>query len=321
MDRTLMKLAARQLLRAIRGKRTQQAFARKLGFQSNPITDWEHGRRSPTAEQALQAAQRVGIDVALGFARFTPNLPLERIKDGFKLDTWMRRLLGTMSISEVATRLGRSRPAVSRWLSGVAKPRLPEFLEFVDAATGHVQDLIAELVPIAAVPALKARFDVAQAARRLALERPWTEAIVRVLETRAYRALPGHRADWIASQLGLPRNEVAECLALLREAEVLVERDGKLVEQQQLNVDTRGGKAALRAIKAHWSRVAADRAVQPNQDDLFAYNVCSCSSEDMQRIREVLRAAYREVRSIVAGSAECDEVALINVQFLGWRGQ
>jgi transcriptional regulator with XRE-family HTH domain len=313
-----MNVVSQQLLRALRGKRTQRAFARRLGFRANPITDWEHGRRSPTAVEALGVAERAGVDVVSAFARFAPTVPLGRDKNGILLDVWMRQLLGTTSITEISLRLGRSRPAISRWLAGTAHPRLPAFLEFVDAATGRLPDLVAELVPIEKVPALKPRFDVALAARRLAHEHPWTEAILRVLETSQYQALPSHDPGWVARQLGLEREQVTRCLQLLLDANVLTAKGGKYAEQQALNVDTRGGKGALWAIKAHWSRIAAERALGPIPGDLFAYNVCSCSQQDMDRIRALLRATYQEVRAIVAGTERCDEVALINLHFVGW---
>ena len=50
-----MELAARQLLRALRGKRSQVAFSRRLGYRGNPIADWEAGRRTPTAQEMLRA--------------------------------------------------------------------------------------------------------------------------------------------------------------------------------------------------------------------------------------------------------------------------
>ncbi len=50
-----MRVAASQFLRAVRGKRSQVAFARRLGYRANPITDWENGRRYPTAAEAMEA--------------------------------------------------------------------------------------------------------------------------------------------------------------------------------------------------------------------------------------------------------------------------
>lgn len=67
-----MEIVARQFLRAVRGARSQAAFSRKLGYRGNPVADWEAGRRFPTAEEALRACERVGIDVHAAFHRFHP---------------------------------------------------------------------------------------------------------------------------------------------------------------------------------------------------------------------------------------------------------
>jgi hypothetical protein len=82
-------------------------------------------------------------------------------------------------------------------------------------------------------------------------------------------------------------------------------------------VDTQGGRAALRQLKAHWAGVAARRLTTTSTEaDLFAYNVFSASEADFERIREILRAAYREIRSLVAASEPAEVVALINLQSL-----
>ena len=46
-----MEQAAQQLLRAVRGRRSQQALSRHLGYRSNPVANWETGRRYPTARE------------------------------------------------------------------------------------------------------------------------------------------------------------------------------------------------------------------------------------------------------------------------------
>lgn len=313
-----MDLVAQQLLRALRGSRSQLALARRLGYRANPVTDWEHGRRYPTAEETLRLAHRVGVDVHGAFARFAPSVTLDGKRGSYSLQSWMRQLLGTTRVSELARRMGRGRPTLSRWLSGTGKPRLPEFLAFVDATTGRVPDFVAELVLIERVPALSARYEITQAAKRVAFEQPWTEAILRVLETDTYRSTARHDSNWLGGCLGLSPRDVDACLSLLEAARVVELEHGKYANLRPLNVDTRGGRAALHAIKGHWADVAAARARSPSGNDLFAYNLCSASGEDMVRIRDVMRAAYREIRSIVAASKPLERVALINLHFVDW---
>jgi transcriptional regulator with XRE-family HTH domain len=311
-------IAAQQLIRALRGPRSQLAFARRLGYRANPVTDWEHGRRYPTAQEALRIAERVGIDVVAALAHFAPGVALGGGPGNYALGGWMRTLLGQTKVSELARRMGRSRPTLSRWLCGSAQPRLHEFMEFIDATTGRLPDWVAELVPIEHVPALQSRFRVAQAARRLAFERPWTEGILRVLETDASQERSTHDPSWLSRVLGLPSEEVATCLEQLLEAQVITREGCKYAELRPLSVDTRGGRSALRAVKAHWARVAMERSVEPKPDDFFAYNLCSASREDMARIHEVLLNAFREIRTIVTASTALDEVALVNLHLVRW---
>ncbi len=66
------------------------------------------------------------------------------------------------------------------------------------------RDLVAGLVPIDRVPSALRDWERRQAARTLAHEEPWTEAILRVIESRRYRELPVHSSQFVADALELP---------------------------------------------------------------------------------------------------------------------
>jgi hypothetical protein len=102
-----VQLAAQQILRAFRGRRSQHAFARRIGYRGNPSTHWEHGRRFPTALETLRFAKRLGIDVSAAFRRFYPALELEESKAGFELARWLDELRGKTSVTALAARLNR----------------------------------------------------------------------------------------------------------------------------------------------------------------------------------------------------------------------
>lgn len=316
-----MELVAQQFVRALRGKRSQQAFARRLGYRGNPMTDWEHGRRYPTAREVLRCAALVKIDVAAAFARFAPSAPIARERDGFAIGSWLRAVSAPASIHELASKSGLSRFAIGRWLSGQRQPRLPDFFTLVDVATGRLPDLIAELVPIAQVPALVERHAAAQAARRIAFDEPWSEAILRVLETPEYARLRAHRPGLVAERLGISRDQETRALALLEAAQVIARHGDRYADVRPLSVDTRGGQRALYAVKQHWAGVAAERAGDPRQGDVFAYNVLSVSKPDLARIAELLHATFREIRAIVAASEPAECVALLNLHLVGWNDE
>jgi DNA-binding MarR family transcriptional regulator len=140
------------------------------------------------------------------------------------------------------------------------------------------------------------------------------------METSGYARLARHEPGVIAERLGIAAEQEARALELL-EAAHLVRRDGdRYGDIRPLTVSTRGGQEALQRLKRHWALVAADRALAPRVGDLFAYNVISVSPQDLERIRELLHAAFRELRSIVAASEPADQVALINLHLVGWNG-
>lgn len=313
-----MELAASQFLRALRGQRSQIAFARRLGYRANPITDWERGVRFPTAVEALRAAARANIDVAAAFQRFAPDVPLPLAGREPALDRWLLALRGAVSVNDVAARSGCSRYSVSRWLRGLAKPRLPDFLRLVDGISGRLPHWVAAFVPIEQVPALGERYRQAEAARLLAFELPWTEALLRLLETRAYRQLPEHSPGWLASILGISEDEERRCLRALSDAGALALDGGRYVVRGSSTVDTQGGQQALHRLKQHWCRVASARLPTPGADELFAYNVVSVSRADLERIRERLRMTFRDVRSLVAASQPEEVAAVINLQLIAF---
>jgi transcriptional regulator with XRE-family HTH domain len=315
-----MELAAQQFLRALRGRRSQRTFARQLGYRANPMTDWEHGRRYPTAHEALRAAARSKIDVASAFGRFAPAAQLRTDRNGPALGAWLRSVSAPASINDLAASAGLSRYAVGRWLSDQRRPRLPDFFRLVDAATARLPDLVAELVPIAEVPALAARHAQAQAARRIAFDEPWTEAVLRVLETPQYGRLQAHRPGFVAERLGISLADESRLLALLQASGVIARHGDRYASVGPFTVDTRGGRQALHAIKRHWGRIAAERAGAPLQGDVFAYNLLSVSQQDLARIAKLLHATFREVRTIVAASEPAECVALLNLQLVGWNG-
>lgn len=261
----------------------------------------------PTAQQALQACARVGIDVRGAFARFHPAPPPSP-NDAESLAHWLDTVRGSTPIVELAARAATNRFTIARWLAGRAKPRLHEFLLFVDVVTGRSCDLVAGLVPIEAVPALLQAHLARTLARELAHEEPWTEAILRVLESRPCG--PGE----IAAQLGIDLETERRCLDKLVRANIVRAQDGRHTVVGELSVDTR----AVPRLKAHWAAVGHARLAEPREDDVFCYNVMSVAPEDLAAISDRVRAAYREIRGIVSNSRGTEEVALVNLQLVRW---
>lgn len=304
---------ARELVRALRGSRSQVALSRRLGYASNVAYAWEAGRRWPTAAEFFRMASRVGVDVEaaiVGFFRGRPGWLGSLDPTSPKgVAALLADLRGKTPLVEVAERVTQSRYTVSRWCSGQTEPRLPDFLRLFEALSLRLLDLLAELVSIEHLPSARRPWRALQNQRNLAYERPWTQAILRVLELEGYHG--GRDEAWMAGRLGIATEALRDDLEALRHAGVVQRVRGRWVARR-LAVDTRPGDAANRALKAHWSEVAAER-VRAGSEGLFAYNVFSCSREDLARLREIQLAVFRELRGVVAGSPP-EVVAVVNQQ-------
>ncbi|MDH5675329.1 MAG: helix-turn-helix domain-containing protein [Myxococcales bacterium] len=69
------KLVSRQLIRSLRGRRSQAALSRRLGYRTNVVQRWEAGRCFPTAARFFQMCERVGVDLEASFTQFHGRRP------------------------------------------------------------------------------------------------------------------------------------------------------------------------------------------------------------------------------------------------------
>lgn len=306
----------RELLLALRGKRSQTAWSRRLGYKSNVAYAWEAGRRWPTAAETLRAAARTHIDVRAALERFYGKPPPWQSDLDPTTPAGVAALLddlrGSTSIADLARQTGLSRYAISRWLSAATEPRLPDFLRLVEVASVRLVDLLAAFLDPRLLPSIAPLWERIEARRRGAAELPWTQAIVRVLELDAYRALPAHEPGWVAQRLGIEEAEEARCLAFLRDTGQ-VSWTGTHYHPDLQAVDTRRHPEIGRKLKAHWTRVGAER-IEAGAPGQFSYNVFTVSAADFERIREAHLQYFHALRSIVAASSPNEVVAVANVQ-------
>lgn len=308
---------AGELLRALRGPRSQVGFSRRLAYKSNVSYLWEAGRNWPTAAVFLWAASRVGVDVKAAILRFYGSRPAwleERDEvDASGVCQLLEDLRGDTPIQELALRTGKSRYAVARWLKGQAEPRLPDFLRMIEASSQRLLDFVALLVDIEKVPGAVGRWQELQAARELVARVPWAPAVLLVMQTSAYLDLASHRTGWIAERLGLPLEVELECIELLRTSGQLRVQGKRFRVARVQSIDTRADPSAGHRLREWWARVGLEH-ICADKPGLFSFNVFSVSDSDYVRLQEMHRNYYRALRSVVAASQPEERVVVANVQ-------
>jgi transcriptional regulator with XRE-family HTH domain len=309
-----------ELIRALRGPRSQVALSRRMRCKSNVLYTWESGRRFPTAAVFFELAERVGLDTSAIVARFLGNLPASlqhaRMREPRAVAALLEHLKEGTTLLELARRVGTNRVSVGRFLKAEAEPRLPMFLKLIEASSLRLLDFVDGFVSPAELPETRDAWRMLEAQRRVAYELPWSHAVLRVLELSAYKASKLHRDDFVAERLQISLDEAKRCLHALAESKLIVRRKGLWIVTQVLAVDTRRNPEAGRALKSHWANVGLERlpALEPRAHDLFSYNLFTVSEHDFARLRELHIAYYQELRRVIEQSSPAERVAVVNLQ-------
>ncbi|MEN9577717.1 MAG: hypothetical protein RJA70_726 [Pseudomonadota bacterium] len=312
------EILAAELIRALRGKRTQLGLSRRLRSKSNVVYTWESGRRFPTAAKFHWVASRCGVDIQAAMTQFYRSEPAWMKDWDPKTAEGIAQLLndlkGNSSVTELAKRTGFTRFSLARWLKAQAEPKLPEYLRLIEGLSLRLADWISAFVDPSLLPSLQQHWSELQAARKAAYELPWSHAVLRLLETEQYRQLRKHERGFIASRLGLSITEEEQCLAALAGAGQ-IELSGIYQVRQVQAIDTRQDPEAGQRLKVWWSQVAL-KQLEAGGAGRFSYNLFTVSERDYQRLEELHLAYFRELRAIVAQSEPAERVALVNMQLL-----
>jgi transcriptional regulator with XRE-family HTH domain len=312
------RLAA-EFLRALRGRRSQRALSRRLGYRTNIAYRWESGRCWPTACKTLEALERLGlspIEKLRGFFAREPSWLRARTRPSAALvSELLRDLRGQQSLVSLAERSGFSRFQLARWLSGTAEPRLPELLLLIEALSLRLVEFVSLFFEPARLPSIAPLARRHEALRQAAYAAPWSHAVLRALELDAYVRLPRHAPGWLAERLGIALADEQQALKLLACAGQ-VRWDGRRYRVVQLSaIDTRKEPERSRALRAFWIEQARARMLA-QRPGLYSYNLFSVSEHDLQRIGELHARYYREMRAIIAESQPSERVALFCMQLV-----
>lgn len=322
MPRDYVKIAS-EFMRALRGRRSQAAVSRRLGYRTNVAYVWESGRAFPTAANALAAAQRLGVDVRGALARFyrTPPAWLDDVDPASRggVALLLEDLRGRTSVVELAQSSGKSRFALARWFRAEAEPRLPDFFLLLEKTSLRLLDFIAAFVEPTRLPSIAKAWTELEATRRAAYDVPWTQAVLRALELTDYKQLPKHERGWIAARIGISHEEEQQCLRLLSQTGQILLRRGRWELREVMAVDTRRDAEAEHRVKRWWGNVALERLQRPDSG-LFSYNVFAVSEADLKRIQDLQRAYFRQMRGIIAASEPSERVVLATLQLVTLDG-
>ena len=308
---------ASQLLRALRGRRSQTALSRRLGYRSNVVYTWESGSGFPTAARCFGVAARVGVDPDQAVTRFYGRRPdwLDRgsLTSPAGVAAFLTDLRGRQPLGDLAEAVGRNRYALARWFKGEAEPRLPDFLRVVEATSLRLLDFLGAFVDLGNLPAVSAAGEQLAAARRIAHEAPWSHAVLHALELSGYSELERHEPGWIAQRVGISRKEEELCLQSLQAAGQIEWSHERWQPRAVSTLDLRHDARATRELATWCAGLGSERLAQGGPG-AFAFNVFSVSSQDFDRLRQLQREYFGQLRAIIAESEPAEHLVVVNLQ-------
>ena len=307
---------ASELLRALRGKRSQVAFSRRLGFKSNVAYAWESGRRFPTAAEAMRAATRCGHVLEDALLRYRQihlgGRPLPDLEDPDEVAAFLRVLSGSAQIAELARRCGKNRHAVARWLSGETRVRLPDFLRFLQAVNRSALTFVDGFVSPAALPSAREQWERVQAMGSMLLDRPETLLVFVGLGLSTYRALPRHRVGWLSAQLGLSVAQERAALSALRDAGVIAWNGRRWRIDDASELDTRRYPQVVLDIKRFFAGLGMGRI--GDEGEVFNYVLLSVEEHELEELYELQREVIGRIRAIAVRKRDSTRPVLVNLQ-------
>jgi transcriptional regulator with XRE-family HTH domain len=289
----------------VRGRRSQTAYARKLGYTSNVPYEWESGRRYPPASTFFAALRAAGLDVDPRLAEYLRGAPEEARGQPPAVAVLLDAAHGSTRV-EVAARAGVGAQAIGRWLAGRSDPRLPDLLRVIDLAGRRLPDFVATWVDPEQVPSMRERWRQLQASRALVRASPWTSAVLLCFELASYRALPAHVRGFVAERLGIDVALEDAAVDLLAAAGQIRTVRGRYVRVETAPIDAREARPAA-DLKRFWAGVAVERL---DRAALVSWNLLAVSRADLAALREVQRESFRQMRQIVERSEPVEVVAL-----------
>ena len=306
-----------ELVRALRGRRSQQAFSRRLGYSANVLYTWEKGRRFPAAGMFFSAAQRVNIALVgklegfLGAALHNDPTSPAGVAELLTCSSAKR------SSAELARAVGAHRTTIARWLDARAQPRLPELLRWIEATTQRLLEFVSIFADPSELASTAAAVRALAAQRVLAYDVPWSHAILRAIETHAYQSAARPLPGVLAAMVGMKPELEPALLSQLAAAGQIARRRGRWAVKDVLTVDTGVDSEKNWQLKRHWAQVALDRmGASPVAGAFFSYNLFAISGEDLERIRQLHVEYFERVRNIIAGCKSSERIVLINQQLV-----
>lgn len=305
-----------ELIRALRGRRSQSQLSRRLGFSYNQVSRWESGERAirwkDFVELCAACGQPLGKNVLLLGGE--PARPADH-------SAIFTALFDTSDPAELSARAGVSRHVARLWLDPEKSVDLEDVLRVAEGRGRSPAVFLANFLPAEqTIPCLAEQMTRVRKAAHYCSRHPSLGVVSLFLSLKTYRDLPRHVPGFVAEHLGLTIDEEKFLLSLLVELDIIRYEADKWVHNSVGYLELCPRWPDVRKAMDHWSGIGMKK-LHSYQDwprhDRFRYLTVGVTEKTQGDIDRILQKAMLEIVELVGSGAEerqDDKVCVVLVQ-------
>ena len=295
-----LALVRKELLKAMRGRRTQMDLSVALGFKFNQVFRWESGSTRLTWSEFIRVAETCQTPIASALREILDHTGDP--KDSGKLLT---QIVSRRDLAAEARALGVSETKLRRWMRNEVAPSLSDVFACIARTPTLLEQFIGRLVNLEDVTALSQSSTSLRAFGQFQ-DMPWATLVWEVLELTEYQKATRHIPGFVARALNLTLAQERQALRALLHEGYLEFANGKYRVKTRMDGEFRGGHPMIALQTEFWTKQALARYKTPNKisDPVDKPNVNAfltvCTSRATHcKIREAFIDFYHRAGEII----------------------
>lgn len=307
-----------QILKAMRGTRSQIQISRALGYKHNQVYRWESNRTKITWRDFVRFTKICEAPLAEALEKL-----LLFTGTPYRYDKLILQLAGNTNRAALASQLGCSAYMLSRWMNRRTEPSLENILKMIQVCSNALFETLDVVVGCDLIPLIKEESRLRRLERQLYFENPAAAAVVRCLELEEYSRQHVHEEGYVAKKLGISLADEKFLIHKLKECGAIVSIKSKLSVKNR-NLNTRRNFFESMTHHKYWLQFQTDAIESGQQREQLSKNcgtlhlLFTANEKTYDKFRTLYQQFYGEAVAILNhkdNQQDEDRVIALNIAF------
>ncbi|MGI4992867.1 hypothetical protein ACRXCV_09570 [Halobacteriovorax sp. GFR7] len=296
---------SQQLIRSIRGEKSQDWVNQKLDASSNIVHRWEKGHSKVSWADFLKLCKIFKIDIDFIFLSYL------RFQDGAQNpDKLLDFLFSNKSLSDISNSCGISTSKLRRLKNGETGFCLNDFLQIIFGLDEmESMALVFELTSNRSIEILDQYNQMRLAITKHYFENPNIGHVLVCLDLPGYKKLSFHQDSFIAKASGLSIKEVNEIIDIC-EKNNLIEKVNGIYQAGTIKLSDRGSAKQMTDVRRFWLNKAISNLENKSGLDAYGSMVFNTSQSARQEIIALYLRFFEDFKKIVSEDEDKEEDAV-----------